>query len=223
MHGRTRTLGAFVAALTASSAASAQEPPSASKPPVVPSPPPGAAPAPDSRVWYGYETLAVDGVSALLGIVGGVVDAATGTSQVGSGIGGVGVFGYVIGAPIVHWVHGRVGTGLGDLAMRFFAPGAGALVGLTAGTIIGSQSRSCNDDGDIGNCGTGLGLIFGAAAAAAAAVAIDATFLAWETRTPAPAERERSGAPGLSMLPVVRVARGEDGRAGAVVGVGGMF
>jgi hypothetical protein len=217
MHKRTRTLGALVAVLTACPIASAQEPPA------VPSTPLGAAPAPAPKVWYGYETLTVDGVSALLGIVGGVVNAATGTSQVGSAIGGVGVVGYVLGAPIVHWVHGRVETGLGDLGIRFFAPGAGALVGLIAGTIIGSQSRNCNNDGDLGNCGTGLGLIFGAAAGAVAAVAIDAAVLAWETTTPSPAETGRSDAPGFSIVPVVRVARGEEGRARAVVGVGGTF
>jgi hypothetical protein len=117
-------------------------PPSASSD--APSPPPADTP---QREWYGWQTLVVDGV----GIV---------TLPV---LVGVGV--YLVGPPIVHWAHGRVGLGFADLGIRF----ASAVV-LTAAefSVRGAEHLNLLT----------FALVF--SAIESPAIALDASVLAWE-------------------------------------------
>jgi len=62
--------------------------------------------------WYGWQTLLVD-LGSVLTIP----------------LGGVGLAGYALGAPIVHLAHGQVGRGVGSLGLRLALPLVGGAVG----------------------------------------------------------------------------------------------
>lgn len=84
---------------------------------------------------------------------------------------GVGVGGYLLGGPIVHWTQGNVATGFGSLALRVGLPIAGAY--LFAAPCAAS---SCGSD-VFGYA------FFGLIAGALGAVSIDAAALAHTTTT----------------------------------------
>jgi hypothetical protein len=149
-------------------------------------PPPWTAPPPDAsardsdeqETWYGWQTLAVDGTSLALAIGGGVSrqDLVT----------GFGVAGLFVGAPIVHFAHGRVGAGFASAGLRVGLPIVAALIGFAA--------EDCHG-GDF--CGLG-GLAIGVLVGGASAIALDAAVLAREDvkRDPGPIQR-------LGISPVV--------------------
>jgi hypothetical protein len=118
---------------------------------------------PEQSHWYGWQTLAVDGTSLALIFAG-----AGARADVVAGIGG---FGAVLGAPVVHFVHDRVGAGFGSLGLRVALPLAGAAIGASAANCDGHHEMFCG----IGEAG--VGFIVGAAAA----IVIDAAVLARET------------------------------------------
>ena len=98
-------------------------------------PPPGASRAegPESpcevrleRHWYGWQTLATDGAAFALIIYGGAQQF-EGVPPVAAATTGVAMF--FLGAPTVHWAHGRIGTGFLSLGTRLVAPLLGAVVG----------------------------------------------------------------------------------------------
>lgn len=109
--------------------------------------------------WYGYQTIFADGGA----IAGGV---ATG--------GVLFLPGYLLGAPVVHAIHGRPLRGLLDLGLRLGMPLAGAIV------VGGSEYLATRNKG--------LPLltfsVLGAAGGAVAAMAVDATVLAWDEGAP---------------------------------------
>jgi len=143
-------------------------------------PPPWAAPPPDASAddsdeqenWYGWQTLAVDGTSLALAIGGGA-------SELGA-VAGLGVTGLIVGAPIVHFAHGRVGTGFASAGLRVGLPIVGALIGVAA--------EDCHDGRDW--CGLG-GAAVGVLVGGVAAIALDAAVLAREDvkRDPSPIQR----------------------------------
>jgi len=178
-----------------------------------PAPPTPAESHEQATRWYGYQTLATDGV-ALLFFVPAQSSASSATKQ-GFAMGTLTMYG--VGAPIVHLAHGHVGKALLDLGLRVGMPLAlGA-----AGYAIGASSRE-QADGLGGVVGAGFGALLGAAGASA----IDAIVVAREPvsppcATPAPAaEAPRSSA---KIEPTFGLSPERGGGTRAVVGVVGVF
>jgi hypothetical protein len=127
---------------------------------------------PSARSWYGLQTLVADGGA----LAGGIATSGT-------------LFfpGYLLGAPIVHAIHGRPLRGFLDLGLRLGLPFAGAAL-LGGAKYLGSRE-------------SGPPLlafsVLGAASGAITAVALDATVLAWDD---APARKERA----FSISPTLR-------------------
>ena len=186
--------------------------------------PPPAPPPPPQRVWYGNETLLVDGASFAITVLGAGLSVSSGGGGVGTALGLTGTFGYLLGGPIVHWVHGHAAPGFGDLAIRLFAPGVMAIVGIIPGAIIGGQISSCNENGDVPalNCGFLWGFVAGAVVGYLGAIALDAAVLAWEPAPAAPPAGTAT-ASAFTLAPVVRMARESDGSSRPLLGVGGTF
>lgn len=110
--------------------------------------------------WYGWQTLAADGLSLLM----------AGAEQ-----GGVAVGTYVLVAPVIHAAHGAPGKGLGSLALRVLLPISFAMGGMEV-----SCSIHWGNDPEGDECYP-VGLVVGALVGAGAASAIDATLLARQT------------------------------------------
>lgn len=156
-------------------------------------------------------------------MLGAGLAASSGGGGVGTALGVTGTFGYLLGGPIVHWVHGHAVPGFGDLAIRLFAPGVMAIVGIIPGSIVGAQISSCNENGDVGlNCGVLWGFLAGALVGYLGAIALDAAVLAWEPAPAAPPAGTAT-ASAFTLAPVVRMARESDGSSRPLLGVGGTF
>lgn len=78
------------------------------------------------RRWYGWQTLATDGAAFALFAYAGTQQFSGALPNVAST---TGVAMLLLGAPTVHWAHGRIGTGFLSLGMRLVAPTLGAVVG----------------------------------------------------------------------------------------------
>jgi hypothetical protein len=135
--------------------------------PVAPTPKPDrpddAAPEPpQTSRWYGGQTLFVDGTSIGLVVLG--------ATQESSGLIGLGVSGYLLGGPIVHWAHGHAGKGFGSLGLRVGLPIGGALAGVGL--------ANCHGGGG-GYCGLGEALV-GFSLGIIGAIVIDSAALAYE-------------------------------------------
>jgi hypothetical protein len=207
----TSVAAALTFALLAGERPARGEPPppvSAAPPPPAPPPPPveGATLAPaqrgleqddedGSRRWYGWQTLITDG--AALGLAIGAVAVESNTAAVAS------LFSYLLGAPIVHWAHRRVGIGFASLGMRIASPFIGTLTGYALEMAI-SDSRG--DFRGLGGAIVGLGLGF------IVPVVIDPAVLAFEKKP----RRDASGLD-LGKLRVIGGSRGD----GFVLGLGG--
>lgn len=87
------------------------------------------------RVWYGAQTLAVDGMSNLLIGVGAATSGSNDAAVPGTLL-ALGIPTYELGAPIVHWAHGNVGTGFGSLGMRLLSTFVGVGVGAAAASAL---------------------------------------------------------------------------------------
>jgi hypothetical protein len=174
-------------------------------------PAPAAAPAPapePSTHWYGYQTLAFDGLALLL-----IVPAASSGSPYGSqlGLGAVALSVYGLGPPIVHLAHGRVGAALGDLGMRLAAPTALALLGYVIGN---ATTPSCVGD-DAHRCpyipnSVVYGFLIGGALGIAGSMVLDASLLA---REPAAQDPGPAAPPPARIIPVLAIT--PEGRGGA--------
>jgi hypothetical protein len=70
--------------------------------------------------WYGYQTLIVAGASVTTGAVPWAFGETGGVLAWPAGLGGL-----VLGGPIVHWAHGRVGRGFAVLGMNVGATALG--------------------------------------------------------------------------------------------------
>ena len=179
MHSFLRRVApAVIAAIFASNVAYADEPPA-------------------TTLWYGWQTLAVDaglfGTSLALARVNA------------SGATALGVSGYLLGAPFVHFAHGNVGKGFLDGGLRAGA----AVVGVLGGIFAGAASNK----GSLGSLldGMEVGSEIGLAVGCITAVTLDAAVLARE-KVPAAADRPVSFAPTFAVT-----ARG------ASAGLGGTF
>lgn len=144
-----------------------------------------AAPPPDGQAAgasYGSQILVVDAVAAAVA-VGGVGLYAAGSHGLGTTLGFLGVVGLQLGAPIVHFRHGKVGTGFGSLGMRLAFELVGGAIGAGLGSAIGNKSSSCGDVPCI-DSGAWAGALVGASVGLIGAIVVDATVLAHEDPPP---------------------------------------
>ncbi len=160
-------------------------PPVVVTPPPTPTPAPAPAPAPApttttreaphyEKVWYGYQTLVIDGI-ALATLLGGVASKSGPVTGVGLGT-------YVLGTPIVHMAHGNIGPGFGSLGLRLIVPLIGSGIGAIAGLIVGSSQQQTGNVGtDSSNVAqaAGTGALVGAFVGGAGCVLIDALGFAY--------------------------------------------
>jgi hypothetical protein len=115
------------------------------------------------RTWYGWQTLVVDGVALTSLVIAADSNYANNNSN--ETLVALGVAGYFLGPPIVHFVHGNVGVGFGSLAIR---GGSFGVLVLGAASCYGRSDSVCG----FGVLGA-LGMI--------AAIPIDAAVFAYET------------------------------------------
>lgn len=142
-------------------------------------------PAP-KREWYGWQTLATDGVSfTMMGLgLGSAIhegsSSRTGDNHATSALLlGTGFAGYLFAAPTVHAAHGHWGKAAGSFGMR-----SGPLAVCAALAVAGSN-------GDSAGAACGIIVFFGVIAA----VAVDSAVLAREDVVPPPPAPQVSLAP----------------------------
>jgi hypothetical protein len=143
----------------------------------------------EAERWYGWQTLVVDGVAVASLPLAGVVSSGGNENAAQSILVG-GLLTYYIGAPTVHFAHGRVGIGFASLGLRVALPIVGA--GLAVAT--------CHDDtGEFGCFGP---VFLGLAGGIITPIVLDAAVFGYE---PEPTEAAaRNSFPvqfGLSLHP----------------------
>jgi hypothetical protein len=147
-------------------------------------------PAEDTATrWYGWQTLIADGGSFALALL--ALHQANTSAEKPLIIASAAL--YLAGAPTVHFVHGNVPEGIGDVLYRGGIPAAAGLLG----AVIGGAGTNSIGGGVYG------GLI-GVVAGGVAASTIDAIWLASE-----PAPMPTSSRPRI--LPTVTFWRGHNG------------
>lgn len=159
----------------------------------VPAPPAAPPPPPPARregaVWYGWQTLITDGAAVLT------------TPAVPL----LGVGAYVLGAPLVHALHGRGWTALGSLGLRVGAP-------VTGGFVAYAVQGKCSGE----FCA--VWPLLGAGVGVVSAMALDAAVLARKPREPADEKPARAAtAPRITPSAAPRREGGFD------VGLSGSF
>lgn len=141
---------------------------------------------PKSDHWYGWQTLTIDGAS-----IGLLLLSASAGSEGGALLA---TMSYGLGAPVVHFVHGRPGAGLLSLGMRVALP--------LVGGAIGSATADCgHPEFEASLCGVGETIV-GIAIGVSTAIALDAALLARET-----VEDEQTPLHALRVSPVVDPGR----------------
>jgi hypothetical protein len=124
-----------------------------------------AQPKKYKRVWYGWQTLTLDGVAIASGAILAKGDF--------DGAGWVWIGTYALAPPVVHALHGRFGMAFADLGVRVGAPVVLGSLGLLAGCAAGSGGDDVLDACVVGGV-VGFFLGYGAA------IAIDAALFARE-------------------------------------------
>ena len=201
-------------------------PPTAAPQPVVvydtpPKPPEG----PEHEIWYGEQTLLLDGASTAM-FIGAGLTANSRTNLPGMlALGGT--LNFLFAPPIVHFAHGRIGPGFGSFALRVALPLEVAFDGM----LIGAALTSNNNGEDI-PAGPIYGGLIGLGVGAVGASIIDAALLArYTTRevdpeaydpstdaaSDAPKKTSRAK-PSIEWAPTASPVTG-----GATFGVGGVF
>jgi len=203
-------------ALLLSTAAHAQDPASPAEAPAAASPeadtPSKTVKPSKETVWYGHQTLAVDGVAIGMMALGLSSSSRTNLAWIGLGT-------YALGAPTVHMVHGNWGRGIADVGIRVGAPIALGAVGLMGGVIVGVSAQSDKNSDTPGLEPLVYGVIGGASGVLGGMIlasAIDAAALARDK--PAKEPEERSSATGVRWTPVASVTP-----QGATGGISGQF
>lgn len=177
--------------------------------------PPRPPPPRYEKVWYGYQTLILDAGSVAL-VASGIAAKESGLVWAGAGT-------FVLGPPIVHFVHGNIGPGFGSFGLRLLVPPTALAIGLVAGLIIGTEGKDGWDTATGALSGAAVGAIVGSFTGLAICIAIDAAALAWdkekvEGRRDDPLRTRVAKAPQLSLTPTMDIRPDR-----AVVGVGGSF
>lgn len=107
------------------------------------------SPAPERR--YGWQILTIDAVAYALGVAFAMREPRAGHDRPHPAL-ALWVSDYLIGsigAPIVHFVHGRVGYGFASLGLRLIASPLGAVVGLIGGCSASVGGHDCANEGAI--------------------------------------------------------------------------
>jgi hypothetical protein len=152
---------------------------------------------PDDANWYGWQTFVSDAISTGLFVAaiqisngnGLLEDSAPPAANLAAGLG---MAGYVAGAPTIHIVHGRPGAATGSVLLRLGLP--------VVGGLVGDRLATCPPpSGDYGNCGLGE-IVVGFLGGIVAASVIDATALSWEDPSP---KIEAPPGPTLGFAPVL--------------------
>ncbi|MBK6533452.1 MAG: hypothetical protein IPF99_28835 [Deltaproteobacteria bacterium] len=139
----------------------------------VAAPPPRGAPTAEQPThWYGWQILIVDLAAITLASASLGVGSTTGYYTAG-GL-------QLLGGPIVHWSHGRVGAGFGSLGLRLLVPVAAGVLGSMKGTT---------------------GLLVGASLGSLAAIVVDIAALANEPAQARPAARVGAWSPTIALTP----------------------
>jgi hypothetical protein len=138
-------------------------------------------------VWYGWQTLSLDGLL----IVGGIAALQLNDTrpELAETIVWAPVIGFAVGGPALHLVHREPWRALGSFGLRAGLPILGGAIG------TGIVATCPPAEGDYGNCGAPE-LIIGMAAGVVAASLIDGLALARESSKSAPGLR-------LSLLPFI--------------------
>jgi hypothetical protein len=158
------------------------------------------------RTWYGWQTLAVDAASI------GTAFAGYGANDfTGNPVSTVGILGYILGAPIVHWIHGHAGKGVIDLGLRLLAP---ALVGGLTYLVLLPAGQDSTGQPVTANKGAVVGLGVGCLGM----VAIDASVFAFEQKYDMSGAGRAPHPSGFFASPRVQIRRD-----GATMGLGGIF
>ncbi len=134
--------------------------------------------------WYGYQTLATDGVALLLLLP--ALSSSAHDLQTASAVASLAT--YSLGAPIVHLTHGHVGKAVADLGIRAAMPFVVGLLGGLIGAAAYQPSTSCATAGACAERGNWFGPLMafieggaiGGTVGIGGAVAIDAALLAYE-------------------------------------------
>lgn len=170
-----------------------------------------AQPAP--RRWYGYQTLALDGVAFGFFVAGLSTIGGSGRDSAAGPLLGLSAGAYFLGAPAVHLAHSNwTGVSL-SAASRVLLP--------LLGGALGAAGDHCDahDDADLcGVAGPALGVLLGISAA----IALDAAVFAREPR--AEAEHDSPSPPNAPSTPratATPFARADKSRV--LLGVSGAF
>ncbi|HET7538658.1 MAG TPA: hypothetical protein VFK05_02265 [Polyangiaceae bacterium] len=148
-----------------------------------------AAPPRETWRWYGWQTLAADGVAGAIFLVAYADD----HNPALFGLSGVS---FALGAPAIHVAHGRWAVAMGSLGLRILGPCVGAVIG--AGADV-RASQDAAGGGDTHGKWTAVGAGLGGVVVSA----IDAAILAHDphwSRPPPPSERALSPLPQLLVL-----------------------
>jgi hypothetical protein len=204
--------------LLASCIGLADETPAPAEPPPDPPPP--------THVWYGYQTLATDGVALAL-----LLPAAASVNtpgQQGFEMGSLVM--YAVAAPLVHFSHGNVGKGFADLGLRVGLPVVSGLVGV--GIVEALPRPDCNNPANASATACqpfGLlaevvfGGVLGVATGVVTAITFDAAVLGRET-VPADAPSRSVTQPVIaSIAPTFSVVPEGQGGSRTSFGVVGTF
>lgn len=173
-----------------------------------PPPPPPVTRKKVEKVWYGWQTLAADAVSGTF-LVAGVASKTSALTTIG-------IVGYGLGAPTVHWVHGNIGPGFGSLGMRILLPPIGFVIGLIAGAIAGAGKPNNSLD-EVGSA-LWTGAIVGTVGGMLIPVAIDAAALGYEKVETETTAKAKKPLPLFSVTPQLSVGQGR-----GTMGLGGTF
>jgi hypothetical protein len=177
-----------------------QEPPSSSAPSShVPASKERREPAEAApRRWYGWQTLSTDAAAGALAYTYYLSN-----NVWTGGSGGPGWFvmsgaTYLLGGPVVHVAHGKIGTGVGSLALRVGAP-------LVLGGVGYAVAGGPGQGGDNGWVAGLVGAIAGGMVGIVVAVTIDAAVLAYDhppqPPTASPPRPQHAFAPTASVGP----------------------
>jgi hypothetical protein len=160
------------------------------------------------RLWYGWQTLSLDGAALAVGLAAASVHddhAALGVTLVAAGLSS-----YSLSAPVVHWLHERPGAAGVSLALRIGLPL------MSVGILSGSSAARCPGTGardDERYCERmERTLVIAGSLSLLAASLVDAATLGWESRPP-------RAAASPALMPVLAW----DGLRGATAGFGGAF
>ena len=149
---------------------------------------------PKTRKWYGWQGLISDVPTLVISLVGLAAE-----NEI---IGGIGLAGYGIGAPMSHFFHDNVGRGLISMALRGVLPAVTVL-----GTIaICGEASTCDDAAPL--------IVIGGLVMFVAVPAIDAAALSWQKLEPT-VETKVS----ISLAPVIAPTD----QGGATFGLAGSF